>query len=105
MADLVVRGARCDACGREADTLHFVGAVLCYPREDCEVLCYFACPRHDFGGYVVELRLWNSPREAFAAHVGAKRWGLAALIALDERLAGRMPPLRRVQVLDAEAVA
>ena len=77
---------RCDLCGDEADTLHFLTEGG-YPKVETEgdwegVEVAFACPKHDAGGYWVHLDRWYDQAERFPDHIREKSWGAAALWAI-----------------------
>lgn len=84
--DLTPDLIRCDLCGAKADTIHFLADGR-YPGtdgEDDDVEAVFACPKHDAGGYHVELDHWFG-KEGTREHIGEKTWGVAALGAVDDR--------------------
>jgi hypothetical protein len=78
---------RCDNCGKKADTVHFLtdGDYPGKGEKNDDVQAVFACPKHDAGGYHVELGRWFDPKENFQTHIGQKAWGKAALGAIHTR--------------------
>lgn len=93
LREITADSYRCDLCGEQADTIHFVpwvtGTILIRPGEqehdsDCKK-CLFACPRHDPGGYHFELDVWLDPaqHDRMARHLDEK--GGLALARLYER--------------------
>lgn len=82
---ITLKDIKCDLCGKQADTLHFLPWVA-GPRPCEEVK--FACKDHDPGGYWLDLtgrEGWFTKPEHWAEHIGQKVEGWQALAALDER--------------------
>jgi hypothetical protein len=85
---------RCDLCGEKADTIHFVtdGDYPGSDGRDDQVEVVFGCPKHDAGGYHIELKRWFNPEEGVREHIDQKTRGQAGVAAADrrfDRLLGR----------------
>lgn len=73
---------RCDLCGEQADTIHFVPWVKT-PKQ-----ALFACPEHDPGGYWFRLKEWmnEADRKRWIEHLDGKTDGPEALALLFDRM-------------------
>ncbi len=67
----------CDVCGETATDAHL-------DEEGGDAA--LACKEHEPPGYPVSLDRLADPENDLVSHVGAKNWGLAALMRLIERL-------------------
>jgi hypothetical protein len=78
--DIKAADIKCDMCGAQADTLHFVPYIT-----ECE-LVVFACPAHDPEpeGYWTTLDRWFTEAD-WLAHIREKQNGSMALACLYTR--------------------
>lgn len=81
---------RCDLCGEQADTIHFVPWGRTKPER-----ALFACPEHDPGGYWLPLKDWvdEAGHERWIEHLDRKADGPEALALLFDR----MDAMRRIE--------